>query len=120
MIKPKNILEIGPGLGFLTQELLGKAKQVVAIEIDSYLYNELKRRFSTIQNLVLIHGDVLKLDLHGLIQSNGINKVVANLPYNISGPIFWRLLGYSQLQSLVLMVQEEVAARLSASPSSKA
>ena len=114
------ILEIGPGLGFLTQELLEKAKQVVAIEIDSHLCSELERRFSTVQNLALIHGDALKLDLHGLIQSCGINKVVANLPYNISGPILWRLLGYSPLQSLVLMVQEEVAARLSASPRSKA
>ena len=114
------ILEIGPGLGFLTQELLGKAKQVIGIEIDSHLCSELERRFSTVQNLTLIHGDALKLDLHGLIQSSGINKVVANLPYNISGPILWRLLGYSPLQSLVLMVQEEVAARLSASPRSKA
>lgn len=113
------VLEIGPGLGFLTQELIQRAKQVIAIEIDPHLYNELDSRFSAVSNLDLICGDVLKQDLPNLIQSSGINKVVANLPYNISGPILWCLLGCPQLQNLVLMMQAEVADRLSASPNSK-
>jgi len=113
------VLEIGPGLGFLTQELIQRAKQVIAIEIDPHLYNELDSRFAAVSNLDLICGDVLKQDLPNLIQSSGINKVVANLPYNISGPILWCLLGCPQLQNLVLMMQAEVADRLSASPNSK-
>ncbi len=113
------VLEIGPGLGFLTQELIQRAKQVIAIEIDPHLCNELDSRFATVSNLDLICGDVLKQDLPNLIRSSGINKVVANLPYNISGPILWCLLGCPQLQNLVLMMQTEVADRLSASPNSK-
>ena len=115
-----SVLEIGPGLGFLTQELLPRAKKVVAVEIDTSLYAELESRFAHVSNLVLLHGNILQQDLSYLIQTFGLTKVVANLPYNISGSILWKLLKYrEQLETLVLMIQAEMADRLVAHAGSK-
>ncbi|MDP7280491.1 MAG: rRNA adenine N-6-methyltransferase family protein, partial [Candidatus Poribacteria bacterium] len=75
-----SVLEVGPGLGFLTQELLPRAKKVVAVEIDTSLYAELESRFAHVSNLVLLRGNILQQDLSYLIQTFGLTKVVANLP----------------------------------------
>ncbi len=115
-----SVLEVGPGLGFLTRELLPRAKKVVAVEIDTSLYAELESRFAHVSNLVLLRGNILQQDLSYLIQTFGLTKVVANLPYNISGSILWELMRHRErLETLVLMIQTEMADRLVAHAGSK-
>ena len=124
------VLEIGPGLGVLTQQLLAQAQSVVAVEIDRDLLSKLTKRFGDRPNFLLLSGDFLSLNLqdyhHSFPQFFPINKVVANIPYNITGPILEKLLGTiaKPLQpgydSLVLLMQKEVADRLVALPGTKA
>lgn len=120
------IIEIGPGLGTLTAELLKKAGKVISIELDPKMINILNDRFSLYENFELINQDVLKVDLNTLINSNLENsnlknaKVVANLPYYITTPIIMKLLEEKlNLKSITVMVQREVALRLAAKPGEK-
>ncbi len=120
------IIEIGPGLGTLTAELLKKAGKVISIELDPKMINILNDRFSLYENFELINQDVLKVDLNTLINSNLENsnlnnaKVVANLPYYITTPIIMKLLEEKlNLKSITVMVQKEVALRLAAKPGEK-
>lgn len=115
------IIEIGPGLGVLTDRLLKKSDNVVVIELDKRMVSILKNRFCLNKNLEIINEDVLKVDLEELIknkkQQNKINKVkiVANLPYYISTPIIMKLLeNRLEISEIIVMVQKEVAERLSA------
>lgn len=115
------IIEIGPGLGVLTDRLLKKSDNVVVIELDKRMISILKNRFCLNKNLEIINEDVLKVDLEELIknkkQQNKINKVkiVANLPYYISTPIIMKLLENKlEISEIIVMVQKEVAERLSA------
>lgn len=115
------IIEIGPGLGVLTDRLLKKSDNVVVIELDKRMISILKNRFCLNKNLEIINEDVLKVDLEELIknkkQQNKINKVkiVANLPYYISTPIIMKLLeNRLEISEIIVMVQKEVAERLSA------
>lgn len=129
--KNSRLLEIGPGTGTLTRQLLPLAESVVAVEIDRDLCNKLVKKLGQKENFLLLQGDILSLDLDALLaQAPPIfqqpNKVVANIPYNITGPILEKLLGTIALPALVpydlivLMVQKEVASRLYASPGSRA
>ena len=88
------VIEIGPGLGTLTQKLLEKAKKVIAIELDKKMIKVLQDRFLLYTNLEIINEDVLKVDLKEVIEKNGFKtaKVVANLPYYITTPIIMQLL----------------------------
>ncbi|MBP3597665.1 MAG: 16S rRNA (adenine(1518)-N(6)/adenine(1519)-N(6))-dimethyltransferase RsmA [Clostridia bacterium] len=120
------IIEIGPGLGTLTAELLKKAGKVISIELDPKMINILNDRFSLYENFELINQDVLKVDLNTLIDSNLESsklknaKVVANLPYYITTPIIMKLLEEKlNLKSITVMVQREVALRLAAKPGDK-
>lgn len=120
------IIEIGPGLGILTQELLERAKKVIAIELDNRMVAILQDRFSFYQNFELIAQDVLKVNLKEIVErekrENGIKevKVVANLPYYITTPIIMKLLEENlAIESITVMVQKEVAQRLVAHPSEK-
>ncbi len=119
------IIEIGPGLGNLTELLLEKAGKVIAIELDSRMLEILNDRFSMYNNFEIIHQDVLKVDLKELIKENKINrikkvKIVANLPYYITTPIVTKLLEDElDIESITVMVQKEVADRLIATPGSK-
>ncbi len=120
------IIEIGPGLGILTQELLERAKKVIAIELDNRMVAILQDRFSLYQNFELIAQDVLKVNLKEIVErekrENGIKevKVVANLPYYITTPIIMKLLEENlAIESITVMVQREVAQRLVAHPSEK-
>lgn len=120
------VFEIGPGNGFLTAFLLPSAAQVTAIETDADLLPDLRQRFSGCQKnkFNLIHGDVLKCDLGrelgDVYQRHGKICVVANIPYQITTPIIFLLIRYRHLFSrAVLMIQEEVAARILAAPGSK-
>ena len=118
-----NVLEIGPGAGALTTRLAMNSKRVVAVEIDTSLIPMLNENLSEFDNVKIINKDILKIDLKQLIDEefNGEEvRVVANLPYYITTPIIMKLLeenpGFS---SITVMVQKEVADRLSAAPGGK-
>jgi len=123
------ILEIGPGTGILTRRLLPEVQSVVAVEIDRDLCELLAKKLGFQDNFLLLQGDFLSLNLDTQLASfpnfQNPNKVVANIPYNITGPILERLLGtISQPREpafdlIVLLVQKEVAQRLSAHPGSR-
>ena len=120
------VIEIGPGLGTLTEGLLQKAGKVIAIELDKRMLAILKERFSLYSNFEIINNDVLKVDLQDLIKSqkdmNNLKtaKIVANLPYYITTPIIMKLLEDKlDIQSITVMVQKEVAKRLTANPGEK-
>lgn len=119
------VIEIGPGLGTLTNELLKEAGKVICIELDTNMLTILNDRFSLYENFELINEDVLKVDLKALIENekkNGIEnvKIVANLPYYITTPIIMKLLEEELvLDSITVMIQKEVADRLIAVPGGK-
>lgn len=112
------VLEVGPGLGALTSRLAERSGRVVAMEIDPLLCRYLRKRFANQDNLSIICGDILESDLHQLLPAE--YKVVANLPYYITSPFLARLLEQGpQPQLAVILVQLEVARRLTALPGSK-
>lgn len=117
------VLEIGPGIGTLTQYLAEAAREVVAVEIDSSLIPILEDTMSSYDNVSVINEDVLKVDLKKLAEErNGGKpiKVVANLPYYITTPIIMGLFeSHVPLKSLTVMVQKEVALRMQAGPGTK-
>lgn len=117
-----NILEIGPGVGTMTEELALRAKKVLAIEIDEKL-RELHKETLNIDNVKVIYGDFLDLDLKKFTEEEFGNepfKVVANLPYYVTTPIIEKLiLAKVNLISITVMVQKEVAKRLAAEPGNK-
>lgn len=112
------ILEVGPGLGFLTAKLAHKAKRVIAVELDDQLAHYLQTGIDSqaIENVEIINEDILKFNLGAHIAATENYKIVANLPYNISS-VFLRLFlsGIHRPESLVLMLQQEVAKRITAS-----
>lgn len=120
------VIEIGPGLGTLTEFLLKNAKKVICVELDERMINILKDRFLLYKNLELINEDVLKLDLNKIIKqekdSEDIKnvKIVANLPYYITTPIVMKLLEDKlDVESITIMIQKEVADRLIETPGGK-
>lgn len=123
-ISPEDtVIEIGPGVGFVTEQLIKHAKQVIAIELDEDAIRELEKLNAP--NLKIIHKDILKTDLSELCE--GKVKVVANIPYYITSPIIAHLLGEiddlnnknrNKITDILLMVQEEVARRMVATENS--
>ena len=117
------VLEIGPGIGTLTQYLAEAAREVVAVEIDSTLIPILEDTLSAYDNVSVINEDVLKVDLRKLAEERTGGKpikVVANLPYYITTPIIMSLFeSHVPLKSLTVMVQKEVALRMQAGPGTK-
>jgi len=116
------ILEIGPGIGCLTQELALRFRKVVAVEIDTGLIPILSRTMAEYDNVTVINDDIMKVDLAALIEqySDGMPvSVCANLPYYITTPILMRLLESGvKFSTITIMIQNEVAARLTAKPGS--
>ena len=113
------IIEIGPGLGTLTKELLEKAGKVICIELDKRMIEILQDRFSLYDNFQVINDDVLKVDLRALIEKEKIKhaKIVANLPYYITTPIIMKLLeDRLDIETITVMIQKEVADRLVTTP----
>ncbi|HUK99699.1 MAG TPA: 16S rRNA (adenine(1518)-N(6)/adenine(1519)-N(6))-dimethyltransferase RsmA [Nitrospirota bacterium] len=111
------ILEIGPGLGHLTSELAKRVKKVTAIELDERLIPFLRNKFHTYKNVEIIHADALEYSYKSL---HGRWKVVASLPYYLSTPIIQKLiLARNTFISITLMLQREVAERISALPGGK-
>lgn len=123
LTKEDCVLEIGPGIGTMTQYLAERAGHVVVVEIDSDLIPILKDTLSEYDNVSIINEDILKVDLHKLVEEyNGGKpiKVVANLPYYITTPIVMGLLEKQvPLQSITIMVQKEVADRMQVGPGTK-
>ncbi|OOM75316.1 16S rRNA (adenine(1518)-N(6)/adenine(1519)-N(6))-dimethyltransferase RsmA [Clostridium sp. BL-8] len=114
------VIEIGPGVGTLTAELLKKAKKVTSIELDNDLIPILKQELGEYENFELIHKDALKVDFNELIGTEKSVKLVANLPYYVTTPIIVKLLkeGYN-FKSLTIMIQKEVAERINSDPDCK-
>jgi 16S rRNA (adenine1518-N6/adenine1519-N6)-dimethyltransferase len=128
--KGDRILEIGPGTGILTRRLLPLAESVLAVEIDRDLCRLLAEQLGQRENFLLLQGDFLTMDWGEMVAGFPLfqnpSKVVANIPYNITGPILEKLLGTiavpnpAPFESIVLLVQKEVAERLCARPGSRA
>lgn len=117
------VLEIGPGIGTLTQYLCESAREVIAVEIDKNLIPILADTLSAYQNVTVINEDVLKLDINQLVKEKNHNKpikIVANLPYYITTPIIMGLLeAHIPMENITVMVQKEVADRMQSGPGSK-
>ncbi len=117
------VLEIGPGIGTMTQCLAESARQVIAVEIDDHLIPILQETLKDYDNVKVIHGDILKVDIHALAREYHQGKplkVVANLPYYITTPIIMGLFEeHVPVDSITVMVQKEVAQRMEAGPGTK-
>lgn len=118
------VIEIGPGIGSLTEYLARNSKKVVAFEIDQRLIPILSETLSPYHNVSIINEDILKADIHTIIKEQFEHiddiKVVANLPYYVTTPIIMKLLeDRLPIQAIVVMLQKEVADRISAEPGTK-
>jgi 16S rRNA (adenine1518-N6/adenine1519-N6)-dimethyltransferase len=114
------VVEIGPGLGFLTRRLLERAVKVWAVEVDAVLVERLRRSdFAVNPNFHLIYGDILEVPLPQILPKAKL-QLVGNLPYSISTPVLFRILEcYKLFSKMVLMVQKEVADRIAGKPGTK-
>lgn len=117
------VLEIGPGIGTLTEELALRAKKVVSVELDRKLLPILDVTLEAYDNVEIVYGDILKIDIDELIEeklSGGPVKVVANLPYYVTTPIIAKLIeGGHNIESITVMIQKEVADRIVADKDNK-
>ena len=113
------VIEIGPGIGCLTQKLAETAGKVAAIELDSKLIPVLNETLADRENVEVINGDALKMNIPALIEEKlpGLTPIVcANLPYNITSPILTLLISCGRFESITVMIQKEVAKRICAKP----
>ena len=118
--KDIEVIEIGPGLGFLTEKLIEKSKYLTAFEIDDDLIPVLKKKFQGRDNFSLIHEDFMTTDLGTFLEGKKNIKVVANIPYYITSPIINKLIEYRKnISEIYLMVQKEVAERITSEAGSK-
>ena len=119
-VKDRCVVEIGPGEGVLTEALAQKAQRVVAIELDDRLIDALKSRFKKYENVIIVHDDVLHMNIEEIVKKYSTDfeyDVVANIPYYITAPIIRLFLETkNKPREIILMVQKEVAERLSAQP----
>jgi 16S rRNA (adenine1518-N6/adenine1519-N6)-dimethyltransferase len=131
-VSQHTVLEIGPGRGMLTSLLAKRAQRLIAVELDRVLAAQLRLRFGMFSNVEVIEGDILSVDLDsvfgpkpglrrpGIEFKPGPAKVIGNLPYHITSDILLRLLDYSKyFETLVILVQREVADRIAAEPGSR-
>lgn len=120
--KEDTVLEIGPGIGTLTQFLCEAASKVISVEIDKAMIPVLNDTLSEYDNITIVNEDILKVDIPKLLKENGAKsvKVVANLPYYITTPIIMELLEKdAPIESITVMIQKEVAERMQTGPGSK-
>ena len=122
------VLEIGPGNGKLTEKLISYPKALCMVEVDKELIPILTDKFSSYKNVSIIHDDFLNMDFdiilnefikYGFDKDKDKIKVVANLPYYITGPIIFSLLENNLISEIVIMVQKEVADRIVSPPNSR-
>lgn len=117
--KEDYVLEIGPGFGVLTEQLLKHSQKLVSVELDKSLIFYLKRKFKKVENWTLLEGDILKIKNEELAESLGSKKykLVANLPYAITKPILQKFLNWEpRPEEIVVLVQKEVAEKICAQP----
>lgn len=120
VIPGEHIVEIGAGLGALTQALVDSGARVTAIEIDSGFFRELQKRFASVASVELVHADALKYNFRELAQRVGRLRVVANLPYSVSSRLVFMFQENSDIfKSLTIMLQKEVAERFMADPGTR-
>jgi len=120
LTKEDYVLEIGPGSGAMTKHLCEAAGHVTAVEIDQHLIPVLYDSLADHENLRIVCGDIMKMDVAKLLEEGSSWKVVANLPYYITTPILMSLLeGHYSIDSVTVMVQKEVADRMMCGPGSK-
>lgn len=112
------VVEIGPGQGALTRHLAGRVGHLVLVELDDDLASTLAERFESHGEVDVVHGDVLQTDLPATVANWSGTRVVGNIPYNITTPILFRLLERPRPREILLMVQREVAERITAEPGS--
>jgi 16S rRNA (adenine1518-N6/adenine1519-N6)-dimethyltransferase len=118
-LKPSDtVLEIGPGKGILTDPLAARVSRVVAVELDDALAHRLKRHFDAQPSVQIVHADILKAELESLFLAPSV-KVLGNLPYSITSPIFEKLMPWQAWNVGVFLIQREVAARITALPGSR-
>lgn len=116
----ETVLEIGPGYGALTQHLLGRAQRLVLVELDNALAAQLQKRFADDPAVDVLHRDVLDLALEEVTDAPEALRVIGNIPYNITTPIVFALLERRpRPRDVLLMVQREVAERMTAAPGGK-
>jgi 16S rRNA (adenine1518-N6/adenine1519-N6)-dimethyltransferase len=120
-LKPSDrVLEIGPGRGVLTGELLGRGITLTAVELDRALARNIELRFKGCERFKLVQGDILKTDLDALFPA-GIRpvKILGNLPYSITSPIFEKFMAWPGWDTAIFLIQREVAARIASAPGSR-
>ena len=114
------VIEIGPGRGALTRLLAKRTAHLIAIELDSRLATELRREFDRQRNVEIVEASFLDVNLAGLLQPHARTKVIGNIPYYITSDILLRLFAqHESIETIVIMVQKEVADRLAAKPGSR-
>lgn len=117
------VIEVGPGIGTLTQALADRAKKVIAVEIDKTLIPILGETLADFENVEVVNSDILKTDIHTLIREKcegSSVKVIANLPYYVTTPIIMKFLEEKvPIKNMVVMIQKEVADRMQAEPATK-
>jgi len=114
------IIEIGPGRGALTRHLVGGASRLILVELDDDLAASLTDQYSDRADVAVVHGDVLEVPLADHVRDMRATRVVGNIPYNITTPIIFRLLQRPRPREIVLMIQDDVAARIVAPVGTKA
>jgi len=121
-----SVLEIGPGKGILTDPLATRVARLVALELDDTLAFRLQQRFATRPSVQIVHTDILKVDLDVLAQDPSLPhsparplKILGNLPYSITSPIFEKLMSWPGWETAVFLIQREVAVRITARPGSR-
>ena len=119
-VSQATVLEIGPGRGALTDLLAGRAQRLIAVELDRILSAQLRMKYAARTNVEIVEGDVLQVDLAALVGRGRKARVVGNLPYYITSPILERLFRFwENIETIVLLVQREVADRMAARPGSR-
>lgn len=115
------VLEIGPGHGELSRHLVGRVARLVLVELDDRLVAELRERWGERQDVAVVHGDALELDLAALVPPDSSYEILSNLPYGITSPLVFRFLELRPPpERIVVTVQREVGQRIAADPGSKA
>jgi 16S rRNA (adenine1518-N6/adenine1519-N6)-dimethyltransferase len=111
------VLEIGPGQGALTRHLAGQVGRLIVVELDDGLAAALAAQYADTPNVTVVHADFMQFDVSAVVADAASLKVVGNIPYNITTPIIFRLLGRAaRPRCIVLMIQREVADRITAAP----
>ena len=114
------VLEIGPGRGALTRHLVDTVRRLTLVELDDGLMEALQGRFDERSDVNVVHGDILDVDLTALLEDAAESRIIGNIPYNITTPIIFRLLERPRPREIILMVQQEVADRITAPVGTKA